>query len=414
MTKAVNFRMMSLVCTGAMSFCLACARERAPSPVDTLASPAGAGSGEASLAASDDGRVHMTWLESDSAGGGGHALRFATLDRGHWSEPATIARGGDLFVNWADFPSVSVLDRDHFAVHWLQKHGSGAGSYAYGFRVSQSVDGGRTWSPPVEPYRDTTPTEKGFVTLWRDGSRGLAAVWLDGRKYHGRRNPANEMMLLATTFAPSLAPGSELRLDDRTCDCCQTAVAVTSHGPVIAYRNRSEDEIRDVYVTRRVNDTWTPGVPVHADNWKIAACPVNGPQLAARGEDVAIAWFTAPNDSARVNVAFSSDAGATFGAPLRVDEGAPAGRVDVALLADGAALVTWVERTGGDTALVLARRVHRDGRADASITVATSTAARASGFPRMAATADDVVLAWTEPGNPARVRMSRLALSRLR
>ena len=32
---------------------------------------------------------------------------------------------------------------------------------------------------------------------------------------------------------------------------------------------------------------------VHDDGWKIAACPVNGPMLSARGRDVAIAWFTA-------------------------------------------------------------------------------------------------------------------------
>src|SRR5690606_29778853 len=119
------------------------------------------------------------------------------------------------------------------------------------------------------------------------------------------------------------------------------------------------------------------GVAVHADNWEISGCPVNGPALAADGHQVAIAWFTAANDSARVKVAFSGDAGASFGDPIVADDGAPAGRVDVALLQGGDALVTWIERVGGDTAAVRVRRVRRDGQAGTSFTVASSSAARA-------------------------------------
>ena len=141
---------------------------------------------------------------------------------------------------------------------------------------------------------------------------------------------------------------------------------------------------------------------------------MNGPAVAASGRRVAVAWFTAPGDSARVKLAFSDDAGARFGAPIRIDEGTPAGRVDVALLSDGAALVTWIERTGGDVAAVRTRRVNRDGKLGAAITVATSSAARASGFPRMAITGNEVVFAWTAPGRPSAVRVARAKLDELR
>jgi hypothetical protein len=50
---------------------------------------------------------------------------------------------------------------------------------------------------------------------------------------------------------------------------------------------------------------------VHSDNWKIDACPVNGPAIAATGRRVAVAWFTAANDTARVKLAFSSAARAS-------------------------------------------------------------------------------------------------------
>jgi hypothetical protein len=377
--------------------------------IDSIATPAGPGSAEPNLAVAPDGRVYMSWLEPAE---GGHALRVASLDGRSWSAAQTIRTGRDFFVNWADFPSIEVLDGGRLAAHWLQRNGSG--TYAYGVRISQSTDGGKTWSAPVMPHRDSSQTEHGFVAMWREGE-GLGAVWLDGRKFTKKgHDAANEMMLVSTTVGSDGALGPEVRLDERTCDCCQNAVAITADGPIVAYRDRSPDEIRDIHVARRVGGRWTEGVAVHADNWKIAACPVNGPAVAAAGRRVALAWFTAANDSARVKVAFSDDAGASFGPPVRVDAGNPAGRVDVVLLADGSALVTWVERTGGDTAAVRARRVGRDGRAGRGLTVATSSAARASGFPRLAVTGSDVVFAWTVPGRPSAIRVARAPVEGLR
>lgn len=271
----------------------------APSGLTQITSPAGPGAGEPFLALGPDGLLYLSWLEpADSA----HALKFATFDGSRWSESRTIREGRDFFVNWADFPSIKVLEGGRLAAHWLQK--TGAASYAYGVRVSQSVDGGATWSDPSIPHRDTSHTEHGFVTLWPEGA-GMGAVWLDGRKYKSEGySPTNETMVLTTVIAQDGQVGAETRLDDRACDCCQTAVAMTSNGPIVTYRDRSPDEIRDIYVVRRVNGSWTAPAPVHADGWKIAACPVNGPAIAAKAERVALAWFTAANDSARVKVAF--------------------------------------------------------------------------------------------------------------
>jgi hypothetical protein len=377
--------------------------------IDSLPSPAGPGSAEPNLAVSPDGRIYMSWLEpSDS----GHALRFAALEGGEWSPPATIRAGRDFFVNWADFPSIEILDGGRLAVHWLQRNGSG--TYAYGVQVSQSGDAGKTWSAPVTPHRDSSQTEHGFVALWRETGR-LGAVWLDGRKFNkDGHHPSNEMMLVTTSIAPDGALGAEVTLDERTCDCCQNSAALTSDGPIVAYRDRSREEIRDIYVTRRVSGKWTAGAPVHSDNWKIDACPVNGPAIAAAGRRVAVAWFTAANDSARVKLAFSEDAGATFAAPVRVDGGNPAGRVDVIMIEDGSALVTWIERTGGDTAAVRSRRVHKDGKVGGATTIASSSAARASGFPRMAVSASSVFFAWTVPGANSAVRVARARLGDFR
>jgi hypothetical protein len=377
----------------------------APLAIDSIASPARPGSGEPNLAVASSGVVYMSWLEP--AGDSGYALRVASLTGKRWSTPHTVRAGRDFFVNWADFPSLQVLDDGRLVAHWLQR--TSAARYAYGVRISQSRNGGRSWTSPVTPHRDSSHTEHGFVAMWRERGQ-VGAVWLDGRKFNKEgHNPSNEMMLVSTTLDARGMLGAEVRLDERTCDCCQNSAAMTTDGPIVAYRDRSPDEIRDIHVTRRIGGKWTVGMPVHSDNWKIAACPVNGPAVAAIGNRVAVAWFTAANDSPRVKLAFSDDAGATFAAPLRLDGGNPAGRVDVALLSDRSALVTWIERTGGEAAVVRARRVERNGRLGAPMTIAASSAARASGFPRLAVAGggSHIVFAWTAPGTPSTIRVAR-------
>lgn len=384
--------------------------------VADIPNPTRPGATEPNFSVAPNGDVYMSWLEPapDSA----FALKVASFNGRSWSPARTVRTGRDFFINWADFPSVQVLNGRRLAVHWLQR--AGKGTYAYHVKVAFSNDAGVTWTPGITAHTDTSAQEHGFVALWREGDR-LGAAWLDGRKYakteapgHGEHNPSNEMMLASTMFDARGRRGAEVVLDGRVCDCCQNSAALTAKGPIVAYRDRSPDEIRDIYVARRVSGRWLEGQPVHRDNWKIAACPVNGPNIAAEGERVVVAWFTAANDSARVKVAFSRNAGESFGTPVRVDNGAPGGRVDSELLRDGSALVSWIERVGGDTAAVRVRRVWPNGRAGATVTIASSSAARASGFPRMAVSGEHVMFAWTVPGRPSAIRLARRPLSDFR
>lgn len=383
-------------------------REVGPNTPDSLASPAGPGAAEPNLAVAPDGRVYLSWLEPMSEG---FALKVSAFEGSRWSEARTIRSGRDFFVNWADFPSVSALGKGRLAAHWLQR--TGGATYAYGVRVAISNDDGRTWSAPIVPHRDTSQQEHGFVSMWREGDL-LGAAWLDGRKYKPGRHPTNEMTVHSTMLGRDGKPGAEFELDGRVCDCCQTSAALTSKGPIVVYRDRSPDEIRDMYAVRRVNGRWSAPAPVHNDGWKVSYCPVNGPNVDARGDRVAVAWFTAPSERPRVNLAFSSNAGETFDAPIRIDEGNPAGRVDVALLDNGDALVSWIERTGGDTAAIRLRRVSQKGKPSSPMTLSASSAARASGFPRMAITGRDVMFAWTVPGRPSTVRVARMPVASIR
>ena len=370
--------------------------------VTPLDAPAAAGSAQPSLAVGDDGRVYLTWHEP--AGDSASVLRMAVLRDSSWSEPLTIARDRDFIVNWADFPSLMPLGGDRLAAHWLEREGSD--TYAYGVRVVFSDDGGRTWSAPARPHGDSTQTEHGFVAMLpADGA--IDAVWLDGRNYASDR----QEMTLRTARVDAGAVTGEMTLDARVCDCCQTDAAQADSGAVVVYRDRSDDEIRDIAILRRVAGQWTTPAIVHEDGWEIDGCPVNGPAVAARGNLVAVAWFTAARDTAKVQLAFSRDGGRSFGLPFRIDEGRPGGRVDVALVDETTAVVSWIEE--GDSAGAGALRIRavemREATPSAPTTIAAVSAARAAGFPRMVLAGDDLVVAWTDV-DARRVRVARVRL----
>ena len=115
------------------------------------------------------------------------------------------------------------------------------------------------------------------------------------------------------SFDSNWKQNAEASINKRVCECCQTATAVSADGPVVAFRDRSDQEIRDIHITRVDGGKWTDAVPVHADKWQIDACPVNGPALSARGKTVAVAWFTAAGGTGHAYAAFSQDAGRTCG-----------------------------------------------------------------------------------------------------
>jgi hypothetical protein len=380
-------------------------------PAQTIDSPAGSGSEEPNLFAAADGRVYFSWIEP---AGEGVALRFSVRTAGGWTVPVTVAEGDDWFVNWADFPSVVASPDGALTAHWLQK--SGGDPYAYDTQMSRSVDAGKTWSAATKPHRDGTKTQHGFVSMlpWANG--GVFITWLDGRNSvttggeHSDHESEEAPMTLRMALMDADGGLSEERvLDDRVCSCCQTSAALTTHGAIVVYRDRSPTEIRDIGIVRFRQGQWTEPRSLAQDGWELHGCPVNGPSIAARGERVAVAWFTAANDVAQVRVAFSTDEGATFGRPIRIDDGDPMGRVGVVLLADGSAVASWME-FADEGADIRARRVWPDARDEVTHTLASSSKERAAGFPVMASNEREILVAWTEVGAPSEVRTASLRL----
>ena len=376
-------------------------------------SPSGHDSREPELFASADGRVILSWVEK--RGGTRHALRFATREGAGWSAARTVAEGDNWFVNWADFPSVVALPDGALAAHWLVK--SGKDTYAYDVNIARSKDNGQTWGRPIVPHTDQTKTEHGFVSLLPLPDGRLGAVWVDGRatkdvkEGHDEESPLPVSMQLR--YAAIDAEGrlsDEAVLDERICECCQTSAAMTAEGIIAVYRDRSEREVRDIHFVRRQAAVWSAPRPVHADKWELNGCPVNGPSVAAAGRRVALAWYTGEGETPRVQVAFSDDAGKTFGSPVRVDDGEALGRVDIVMLADGSALVCWMGG-GAQGGANKVRRVNADGTLGAVSIIAQTDVSRSSGFPRMARLGDTVHFAWTQFGKPSRVRTATVDVS---
>lgn len=333
----------------------------------------------------------LSWLEP---AGEGHALRFARFVKGGFSEPLTAATGEDWFANWADTPSVIALPDGRLAAHWLAK--SGPGTYSYDIRLAFSEDRGATWGEPATPHTDKTQTEHGFARLFADRD-GLGAVWLDGR-------------LTAEDGPMTLRYGrldgrGRLRaareLDERVCDCCMTGAARTDAGLLVVYRDRSADEIRDIYRVLRTDSGWTGPLPVHRDGWQIPGCPVNGPAVAAEGGTAAVAWFTAADNQPKVKLAFSRDGGHSFAEPVVIDDTDPVGRVDVVLDGSGRAWVSWLD---GDTepGRIRLQRLDPDGGATEPVDLARVNAGRSSGFPVMGRVPEGLLLAWTDPDGGVR------------
>ena len=377
-----------------------------PLLIRSTESPATGDSREPDLTATPDGRIILSWVEKLAPKR--HALRTAVRDQKGWSAVRTVAEGDNWFVNWADFPSVIGLSDGSLAAHWLVK--SGPSTYAYDVNIAMSKDSGETWTKPLVPHLDKTQTEHGFVSLipLRDGR--LGAIWLDGRNMKDMKDDHDEdkrsssnMTLRYATINASGKISDEAELDDRICECCQTSATLTSDGVIAVYRDRSQNEVRDIYSVRQASGAWIKPQGVYADNWELNACPVNGPAIAAAGRNVAVAWFTGAGGTQSVKVAFSTDGGAMFGAPIKIDEGETQGRVDVVVLPDGSALVCWLsgDAEGGS---INVRRVQANGTLGPPTVIAKTDISRSSGFPRMALLGNEVHFAWTEFGTPSKVR----------
>ena len=360
--------------------------------IEPVGSPAGSNTSEPQLTVSDRG-VILSWVERAGATA---QLKFAERMSAGWSEPLTVASGNNWFLSYADPPTVLRRPDGTLVASWLLS--TNPDYEGSDLQISYSRDNGKTWARPLVPHHDGTEQQHAFASFFELPGSRFGVSWLDGRDTQPTdANPTGGPMALRyAAYDAQWRRTAEGVVDLRACECCSTSAAVTSESVLIAFRDRSDKEIRDIHVSRFENEKWTDATPVYADNWEVYACPVNGPALSARGRQAAVAWFTVKNDQGQAYAALSNDAGRTWGAPIRLDDAASLGRVDVEVLDDGSAVATWVEYTGGHSELRM-RRIQASGAKSKAIPVAVGIeGGGSSGFPRITRNGAELVFAWTE------------------
>lgn len=408
------FSKISVLLVG-LSVCFACKNEPKKevaatpkvenTPLHNFDNPTAGNSSLARLF-SDGEQLHMSWVQrQDSLA----TLYYATYRKGQWTEAQAINSGTDWFVNWADFPALAV-NKSGVLTNYLQK--SAKGTYTYDVKLNLFNAAENTWKKNFILHDDGTQSEHGFVSMRSYVDDSFIVVWLDGRETVGHDHGGGQMTLRAAIVFKDGSIQYDTLLDDRVCDCCQTSVAIgTNDEIVVAYRDRSEDEIRDISVVRwHMEGGWSKPMTLGQDNWKIPGCPVNGPSIDAFENNMVVGWFTAAKEEGDVNVAFSEDNGASFGPAYRIDIGDATGRVDVVMLNEEEAAVLWIEPKGDATVIQL-MKINKNGYSEPAVTIAETSSERANGFPQLEVVGDRAYIAWTSvTGKEATINTASIAL----
>ena len=330
----------------------------------------------------------MSWIQNkDSIA----SLKYSKFNGINWTAPTEIISGSDWFVNWADFPAIAD-NNGSILTNILKK--SAEGTYTYDIHLQLYSKQKNTWKNNILLNQDGIKSEHGFVSMLPYNNDSFFVTWLDGRTLVGVPKENEQMTLRAAFIDAEGEISNDILLDDKTCECCNTAATMTSNGPIVAYRDRSDTEIRDISIVRFVNGNWTAPKNVYPDHWEIPGCPVNGPAIDSFNDAVALAWFTAENDNPRIQVSFSENQGETFGLQYRVDNGNAIGRVDIVMIDQNNAVVSWMEPDGIDT-LIQILKVSSNGEKNIPITITKTRSERSSGFPKLELVGDRLYVAWT-------------------
>ncbi len=309
--------------------------------------------------------VLMTWLEPSASGG---RLKFSRLVELAWTPPITIAEPISA-LDPMDRSSLTVLDTQAVRRTLIARTGD---------VVARSGDAGRTWSrlpAPALPFASFAGGDEGGYAFWLESGEDGSAKLLGTRILAG-----------------------ETLIDSDAAHGASTSAAMTWDGPVVAYRERSGE---DVVLVRRQDARWTRPRPIyHVTGWRPASRPKSGPEVAAHQRQVVVAWYTEVPHRPRVLVAFSTDAGRTFGAPIEVavktGKRVPLAALDVAVDGEGHALVLWLSAHGAAGADLRLARLSADGERDPDLVLAQGLAAGEQAMPQITGAGDRVAVSWVE------------------
>ena len=350
---------------------------------------------EESFLFADENNIYMSWIESDSLN---NYLYYSKLENNKWSKKELIAEGDNWFINWADFPSISRNSKNgRMMAHYLKKSYDLTFSYDIKFLIKNEQ-----WSNEKLLHSDNTKSEHGFVSI-KPYKDGFIATWLDGRNTNYLQKEINKMHTGGPMSLRSAIINydgkiiEEYEIDNKVCDCCQTSITISDNIPFVVYRDRSDEEIRDISISKLEKDGWTKPFSIHNDNWKINGCPVNGPSIDSKGKNIAVAWFTISNGTPSINLKYSMNGGKTFGKLIKVNEvdSKPLGRIDLEMLDDSSVIVSWIDVYDRKGKISL-RKIEKNGKKGKIINPTEISTKRISGFPQIESLNNNLILSYTK------------------
>lgn len=374
---------------------LACVSFAQPSP---LPNPAGNNSLQPNWSTLTDGTPLLSWVEK---AGAGYSLKYSVHKGGAWSMPRTIAAGRKFFRHPAELPEVIALSDGTLVAHWIEQPSGGGDSDAEFAYVSASHDGVK-WTTPVMAHKDRSPVQHGLASMVASGEHEASLIWLEALK--GDDGP---VAMKRTIVNSDGAVVKEESLNPDVCGCCPTSIVKTAHGLLIAYRAHTPQDIRDIATVRFENGKWSQAKIINPDNWKIDACPTNAAAAGAKGDRVAVSWYTSAQDKPVVKAAFSSDDGVSFGKPVLVSTGHSYGYTSLAIDDNGGAYVSWLEQ-GGSGAKILLRHIDANGTEGPAMQIAEGSKT-SLGYPKLLRTGGETWIAWGSASGDGRVQTARVA-----
>jgi hypothetical protein len=347
------------------------------------------------LAVGADGAPVVAWITGSHAsnmvllarpGEGGQPVRVnppeTSVDSLHQAPGLAMGPAGEVYVTWS-----AAKPRPEGVL------------FASDLYLSRSLDGGRTFEPPLR-VNDDRPIAHSFEDLAVAADGTVLVGWIDSRDGHGRT---------ATYVARVVERGTRLervtRLDGgETCVCCRVSVSAgPGNAAAVAWRKVFPGDLRDMVLSRSDDGgrTFSAATLVHADRWKITACPHRGGQVAAdaRGRLYAV-WYTEGTQSRPdVLLAVAPD-GRRFGRPQRVHTatGSVPDHPRLAVDNAGHGIVVWEDSTAARRRILL-RSIVRGGRSLGP--ARTLSPAIKAWAPAVAVVPGGFLVAWHEEHFPA-------------
>jgi hypothetical protein len=347
------------------------------------------------LAVDAGGRPIVAWSTSGHGGNTVHVAR-----PGDDSPPVRVSPAGTSVDSLHQAPGLAVGPGGEVYVTWSAAKPRPDGVlFASDLYLSRSLDGGRTFEPPLR-VNDDRPISHSFEDLAVAPDGTVLIGWIDSRD--GQPQTATYVARVADRGA-RLERVTRLE-GGETCVCCRVSVSAgPGEAAAVLWRKVFPGDIRDMVLSRSSDGgrSFDAATAVHADRWRITACPHRGGQVSAdaRGRRYAV-WYT-EGTGGRPDVLFATAPdGRRFGPPRRVHTatGSVPDHARLAVDARGRGVVVWEDSTAVRRRILL-RSIGEGGRSLGPIR--TLSQAIKAWAPAVAVGPGGFLVAWHEEQFPA-------------